>query len=785
MVYINVADPTCGGQTPCYTWIQEAINSATSGSILKIAEGRYGGDIILNKNKEISLHGGYDSDFNNISSDSTIDGKLTITSGTMTTNDIVLHTASLEPAKGNTDHNGEVVFLDTISNISVTVRVQNESGTPLENLSARFLSDGTNFSVLVYDPDANYIPGLSFGTLESESETRIVISGPLVLITLTLITLGDIVHMQLTSPGHFKIMSFFDGESLLSFCADKEGFNTNILSYIKALTLPIGFVGGGIIHTGLEILTWATKWVSAKKLASWLTEKYFEGYDDPDKKFLFTMHSTGVGHSFFMVNTGEECSITSTSTTTTTTSSSTTSTTSTTSSPSTTTTTTSTTTSSTTTTTLPPATSPTVTTGSATSVTSTSATLNGTVNPNKSSTTYYFQYGTSTSYGLNTSSTSAGSAASNVSASASVNGLSSNSTYHYRLVASNSAGTSYGGDGTFTTSGTGSVSAGVQATNSNWTDTGVYVENGKTFSVITTGLIRICCGSSPLDMGPDGVAPSNVSGFPAPSLPAYSLIGKIGQTGTPFFIGSSYTGNITTSGKLYLIVNDNDHSDNTGSFTANIGSNSTPANVAGTWEFYETTVGDPEDGPFIMVIAQSGSNLSLTISDHGDSVTGTGFVLGSKISLSFSQTNGDTISATGTVSGNKMSGTFSDSGGESGTWRAVPAGDNDWNPYVGYWTGSTTSGSGVSTTIQVSIWEDGIVDRRTTNNGCDGGVSGRKGEWNSNIYVYNDSYVDAPSTMTITFSSSYAATFNVQHTMDCYAMTGNITKVSSSPKKLF
>ena len=111
-----------------------------------------------------------------------------------------------------------------------------------------------------------------------------------------------------------------------------------------------------------------------------------------------------------------------------------------------------------------------------------------------------------------------------------------------------------------------SNSAVVQAANSNWIDTGFSVQTGDRLFVTTTGMIRICCGSSPLDISPDGKPPANDNAFPGPSLPAYALIGKVGQNGAPFFVGSSYTGNATTSGELYLIVNDGVHADNTGSF---------------------------------------------------------------------------------------------------------------------------------------------------------------------------------------------------------------------------
>lgn len=107
----------------------------------------------------------------------------------------------------------------------------------------------------------------------------------------------------------------------------------------------------------------------------------------------------------------------------------------------------------------------------------------------------------------------------------------------------------------------------IQANNLNWTATGVYLSVDDTLAITATGLIRICCGTSPLIITPDGYTPPNVNSYPAPDLNAYSLIGKIGQDGAPFFVGSNYSGVINTEGELYLIVNDDVHSDNTGYFT--------------------------------------------------------------------------------------------------------------------------------------------------------------------------------------------------------------------------
>ena len=58
------------------------------------------------------------------------------------------------------------------------------------------------------------------------------------------------------------------------------------------------------------------------------------------------------------------------------------------------------------------------------------------------------------------------------------------------------------------------------------------------------------------------------STFPAPDLPCWSLIARIGN-GPPFEVGTS-TLVTATSGRLYLGVNDGDFSDNSGSWTVNI-----------------------------------------------------------------------------------------------------------------------------------------------------------------------------------------------------------------------
>jgi hypothetical protein len=59
--FVNKNDPTCGGNSPCYTTIQAAINAAANGDEIKVAAGNYNEDI--NTTKTLTIRGGYDASF--------------------------------------------------------------------------------------------------------------------------------------------------------------------------------------------------------------------------------------------------------------------------------------------------------------------------------------------------------------------------------------------------------------------------------------------------------------------------------------------------------------------------------------------------------------------------------------------------------------------------------------------------------------------------------------------------------------------------------------------------
>jgi len=65
VVYVNKNDETCADKTPCYTSIQQAINTSSDGTVIKIVEGNYEENITLNTSKTLTLKGWYDSTFHN------------------------------------------------------------------------------------------------------------------------------------------------------------------------------------------------------------------------------------------------------------------------------------------------------------------------------------------------------------------------------------------------------------------------------------------------------------------------------------------------------------------------------------------------------------------------------------------------------------------------------------------------------------------------------------------------------------------------------------------------
>ena len=106
-----------------------------------------------------------------------------------------------------------------------------------------------------------------------------------------------------------------------------------------------------------------------------------------------------------------------------------------------------------------------------------------------------------------------------------------------------------------------------------WTDTGIDLSNDDTVSIEADGAITPSTPDVPLH-GPDGVPdrPSarvyNVEGLEEANH--NGLIGRIGEAGPPFQVGSQLQSNADTEGRLFLGINDIDVGNNAGEFTATI-----------------------------------------------------------------------------------------------------------------------------------------------------------------------------------------------------------------------
>jgi len=113
-----------------------------------------------------------------------------------------------------------------------------------------------------------------------------------------------------------------------------------------------------------------------------------------------------------------------------------------------------------------------------------------------------------------------------------------------------------------------------------WTSTGVALHKGETATITAAG--RTHFGAPPIDrMSPSGIprgrecAAANAlqethgSHFPAPDLSCWSLIGRIGSA-PPFEIGSVRTVHATTSGELFVGVNDDYLVDNSGGWIVTV-----------------------------------------------------------------------------------------------------------------------------------------------------------------------------------------------------------------------
>jgi hypothetical protein len=130
----------------------------------------------------------------------------------------------------------------------------------------------------------------------------------------------------------------------------------------------------------------------------------------------------------------------------------------------------------------------------------------------------------------------------------------------------------YTGDDDDFTPGVGTVGTGQDVfvrADSPWTETGVFLRAGELFRLDASGTIN--WGGGRVD-GPAGEvgSPYNAN-RPMPNRPGGALIARVGN-GEPFFVGPGQTSfRASTTGRLYLGVNDDYLRDNSGSFRVYVG----------------------------------------------------------------------------------------------------------------------------------------------------------------------------------------------------------------------
>lgn len=118
------------------------------------------------------------------------------------------------------------------------------------------------------------------------------------------------------------------------------------------------------------------------------------------------------------------------------------------------------------------------------------------------------------------------------------------------------------------TSGAGGRAITVQA-NQPWTDTGITVRAGQMVTFTTTGEIDVWPGRASAASA-NGVAVSGVDTgkYPVPAMALGGLVAKVGNNGAPFPIGAtSQSIRMPANGRLFLGINDDNHADNSGSFS--------------------------------------------------------------------------------------------------------------------------------------------------------------------------------------------------------------------------
>ncbi|MCG6187450.1 LecA/PA-IL family lectin [Maribellus maritimus] len=120
----------------------------------------------------------------------------------------------------------------------------------------------------------------------------------------------------------------------------------------------------------------------------------------------------------------------------------------------------------------------------------------------------------------------------------------------------------------------------VEGTNSSWTASGYHIASGDKISIVANGFVKY--NSNINYCNPTGLGVLGKSSYVSEDFPQVALLGKIGESGTPFLVGEEITFDANVSGELFLIVNEYIFSDNDGEFVAFIFKNEVSDNTSST-----------------------------------------------------------------------------------------------------------------------------------------------------------------------------------------------------------
>ena len=89
VVYVS-PDGACSGRTPCYRKLQDGMDHPNTLLTVQVAQGTYDEDLVLNETKEITLEGGWDSEFTLQTSHTTVIRAPAVTSGRLTLRNVIV-----------------------------------------------------------------------------------------------------------------------------------------------------------------------------------------------------------------------------------------------------------------------------------------------------------------------------------------------------------------------------------------------------------------------------------------------------------------------------------------------------------------------------------------------------------------------------------------------------------------------------------------------------------------------------------------------------------------------